>query len=284
MSTSSPSPLKFPGFRSRFNKPNNAIKPASSQPNSRPSFIHVSPPPVALFIDPDSWVHSEDSDDDDDEEEEEQELKGESDSLASSNEEGCMENDEMPLSQLLQSRSMNRGEADSTPSRNRHEALAAQPRDPLKFPKVIGSSRPFRSLCPTKDTQRLPPRAAATPVLGVPDQPRSSERQDVFRRMRRRHKEEMHCRHHPQSQSLSRLPQSPSTVIPPLIDDSLYSLLNHAQQCALRQRSDILSNNLKCHLEAFAHEMIQANSLNTQQQQHPQDPHSLFSPCGVGAH
>ncbi|KAH9446343.1 hypothetical protein MJO28_016657 [Puccinia striiformis f. sp. tritici] len=123
---------------------------------------------------------------------------------------------------------------------------------PVEFPT------PPSSISPTARSIKL-----SSPQSSV--SARSSER-DLYRRMRRRHKEEINSLHsssyHTSSASLGGGEQLNMNTP---IDRNLFNMLNDHQRNALRQRSNVLGQNLKTHLEAFAYEMIHSNVLNHHQ-------------------
>ncbi|KAA1116365.1 hypothetical protein PGT21_010848 [Puccinia graminis f. sp. tritici] len=102
---------------------------------------------------------------------------------------------------------------------------------------------------------------------------RSSSERDLYRRMRRRHQEDLALLY---SHSSSKPLAGPDLLLPKPspIDAALFGMLNDAQRRALRIRSDILAQNLKTHLESFAYEMIQSNVLH----QHHQHQHHHHHP------
>lgn len=141
--------------------------------------------------------------------------------------------------------------------------------------------------CPSPGDFPTPPSSISPPArslkLSSPQSSvsaRSSER-DIYRRMRRRHKEEISCLHGSAPTTPGVDVMSNSGYLPSApIDGSLYNMLNDAQRRALRQRSDLLGQNLKSHLEAFAYEMIHSNVLHHNHQQHQQQLYNY----GVGAY
>lgn len=116
---------------------------------------------------------------------------------------------------------------------------------------------PPSSISPPSRPQKL--RSPHSSISVLPKEP-----DDVYRRMRRRHKDELQTIQH----NLPRQDSSPQT--PAHIDAALYSMLNDAQRAVLCQRAIILEQNTKFHLECLAREMIQTNLQHHQQQQQQQ--------------
>ncbi|PLW43564.1 hypothetical protein PCANC_13247 [Puccinia coronata f. sp. avenae] len=156
-------------LRSRFMPSKSAVplntKSHGTPSSTRPAPVQVPPSNVGLVIDPDSWVHSDDSDE-----------EGPAD--AKGNKPAGMvvvaeDDDEVPLSQLRKTRLCSMGELAS--SRKPVSPPAPEPgvvgdADPTRFSKVLKrycSSRSLRSLC-KKGGAQLP--ATAPPSL--PDRPR----------------------------------------------------------------------------------------------------------------
>ncbi|OAV97207.1 hypothetical protein PTTG_05380 [Puccinia triticina 1-1 BBBD Race 1] len=157
MSSPSLLPQKLSHLRSRF-KPSKSAVPLNTKSQrpamARPSPVKVPPSSVGLVIDPDSWVHSDDS---------------ESDDPQHSKDRTLVDDDEVPLSQLRNR--LSGGELSS--------AAAAKPEPPASvqtsaagseahlFSKVLKryrSSRSLRSLCKKSPD----PPASASPTLRYP--------------------------------------------------------------------------------------------------------------------
>ncbi|POW01347.1 hypothetical protein PSTT_12540 [Puccinia striiformis] len=136
---------------------------------------------------------------------------------------------------------------------------------PLSTPLINSSFHSSRRVPHTTIVHLTDSEIYKTKLASIISLSRSSER-DLYRRMRRRHKEEINSLHsssyHTSSASLGGGEQLNMNTP---IDRNLFNMLNDHQRNALRQRSNVLGQNLKTHLEAFAYEMIHSNVLNHHQ-------------------